>query len=256
MTNLPAPFDGDVMSGKRAWLDKMKDDGTISTEQVEAVVEFFEKSQASPMQQSILCEDLGCPYLKACPLYRNKIPRPTGKPCPIEETFKEMWYTRLAEEIGVHPDGYAAVDLGIAVDIVNTMIDIHRAQSELVNQPAIAERVVKGQDRQGNDIVDLKMNPVIFSLKSSRKQKAELLNIEVATREARAKDKSRQSQDAAQLLAKLREGVEGVMELKRTEAPVLPGAVHEHLSDHSKEIGIEPITDAPDLDGFEAEHSE
>lgn len=205
----------------REWVQSLKDNPAVTPEQINNLGSYFIQNQAGNIQQSIICEDQACPYFKGCPLYREKIPRPSGKPCPVEETFKAMWFQNLAKEMGVNPDGYESVDLGIAVDIVNTMIDIYRAQSELVNNPEIAERVYKGTDKDGTPIVDLKMNPVIFSLKSSRKQKAELLSIQVATREARAKDKSRQTQDAAQLLSQMREAMDALPEMRPTRQ-VLP----------------------------------
>jgi hypothetical protein len=48
------------------------------------------------------------------------------------------------------------------------------------------------------------MNPVIFSLRHSRKSKTMILEQLVATRDARSKDKSRKTQDQSNLMAELR----------------------------------------------------
>lgn len=253
--NLPSiPGNADLISGDPDWKEQLKNDPSIDAAKWKKIGDYFDENSLAPVQPSILCEGSECPYYKACFLVREDIPLPLGKPCPIEETFKTRWARELATTLGATEDGYQNIDLGMVVDLINTQLDIHRAQSELVTNPRMAERTVRGFDPQGNPIVDLRMNPTFFALKGARKLKTEILECLNATREARSKDSSRLTQDGAQMLTDFRKALEGglkfgtlVKNAEFEEPKIEGGVVSEHLSEQAKELGIEPVSDAPDL---------
>lgn len=226
------PGNADLISGDEDWVEKLKNDPTIDAKKWQKIGQYFEENSLAPIQPSILCEGSECPYYKACFLVREGISLPAGKPCPIEETFKQRWAVELAATLGLAEDGFANIDLGMVVDLINTQLDIHRAQSELVTNPRMAERTIKGFDPSGNPIVDLRMNPTFFALKGARKLKQDILEALNATREARSKDSNRLTQDGAQMLTEFRKALEGGLRFgietaKYTEdeddAPALPG---------------------------------
>jgi hypothetical protein len=254
------PGNGDIMSGDDDWMDKLKNDPAIDDQKWEKIDKYFETNSLAPVQQSIICEGQDCPFYKSCFLRRENIPLPQGTPCPIEETFKQRWAIELASSLGLAEDGFHSVDLGMVVDLINTQLDIHRAQSELVENPRMAERTIKGFDPQGNPLVDLKMNPTFFALKGARKLKTDILEALNATREARSKDAGRLTKDGAQMLTEFRKALEGGLNFGKIardaefDQPKIEGGVaHEHLDEHSKELGIKKVSDAPDLTEFEGE---
>jgi hypothetical protein len=246
--------------GKKTYLQKLQAGGALTADQWAELTQYFEESASAPVQQSIICKDAECVYYTSCPLVRASIPRPFGDPCVIEETVKRNWQELYFADLGKAEDGFAAVDRGLIIDLVNTMLDIKRAQDELVDQPAVAERVLKGFDKDNNAIVELRMNPVHFYLANARKLKAKLLDIQVATREARAKDKTRKTESAAQFMTELNELVNDMRDQQRKamESSMQDAEFEvsgpkrsvgtESLSDPSKALGIMPVSDAPDPD--------
>ena len=263
------PDDFHMLVADDDYLKKLRDDKSITPEQWEGLRTELRLNAAGPLQPSIICHDNDCEFARTCSLKKQGFPVPRGKSCPIEDTFRAVWLKQLQDEIGTDADGYASVDTGIIVDVVNTMIELHRGQQEAALTPKIAMKVIAGIDKLGDPIVDLKMNPVLFSLKASRKMKAELLKHLIATRDARSKDKSRKTVDAALQLNALRRATDGALEkmgvkpgvptMRNAEVVDLGNAVPEavkalvvgdggailaeHLSEHAKEIGIKPLAD-------------
>lgn len=217
MAQLPAPLKerANLLVGDQAYLAKLRNDPDITDEQWNALTEYFTQNAASPMQPSIICKDAECPYIESCPLKRAEIPRPEGQPCVIEETVKRNWAEIYLPEVGESPDGFKAVDTGMVIDLVSTLLDIHRAQAEVSEMPNVAERVLRGVDSKGKPIVELKMNPLHFYLGNARKLKMKILEQLVATRDARRKDKSRTTQDATQLLTEMRATLDAITQQKR-----------------------------------------
>lgn len=204
----------DLMVGEPAYLQKLQAQGALTPDQWQRLEEYFAKNISSPMQPSIICKDLDCPYINSCPLKLAKVARPTGDPCVIEETVKRNWAEIYLNEVGTSEDGYPAVDTGVVIDLVNTLLDLHRAQMEVADSPEVAERTLRGFDKDQRPIIDLKMNPLHFYLKNARLLKMKLLDLLVASRDARKKDKSRQTNDQAQLLTKMRESLDAARQLE------------------------------------------
>lgn len=200
-----------VVEPLEAWTTKRYTTGSAITDSQWQILDtYFADNAAGPVQSSIICKGEECPYVESCPLARAKVQLPMGDPCVVEETVKRNWAALYFREIGVAEDGYAAVDRGVVIDLMNTMLDIKRAQDEVAKMPNVAERVLRGFDKDNNAIIEMKMNPVHFYLKNARLLKQKLLQNLVATREARAKDKSRQTESTAQLMVQMREAVESL----------------------------------------------
>jgi hypothetical protein len=195
-----------------AWLKKLEQDG-LTEDQVAAIQRHFQENFAAPLQPSIRCADQDCQYFTSCPLVRAKIPRPLGSPCPIEEASRENWFKLYAGEIGEATDGYTTIDMGAACDLVNTLMQMQRIQWEMADMPNVVERVIQGHDKDGNPIVQLKMNPLQFAHKSAMQVKLKVQESLILTREARAKDKSRATQDMAQLMSQVRAVAERVNQI-------------------------------------------
>jgi hypothetical protein len=242
MSQLPAVVRDrqDLLVGDRQFLQQLQASPSMTEAQWRALEGYFHENAASPIQPSIICEDADCPYYKSCPLVRAEIPRPVGKPCVIEETVKRNWRELYLTQIGDSIEGNPAVDTGMIIDLVSTLLDIHRAQMEVAESPRVAERVLRGYDAKQNPIVELKMNPVHFFLKNARQLKVELLEQLVATRDARKKDKSRDVQDQTRMMTEMRGVITNLREklvelakagllpvtvLKTVQAAVLPGGL-------------------------------
>lgn len=202
------PGKTDLMRGDAAWKEQLRKDPAMDAAKWQKIDDYFNSNSLSAVQPSIICMGEKCPFYTSCFLRRENIPLPIESPCPIEETLKYRWGQELAGTLGHTQDGYANVDLGMVVDLINTQLDIYRAQAELVDNPKMAERTIRGFDPQGNPIIDMKMNPTFFALKGARKLKQDILEALNATREARSKDHSRLSQDGAQMLTEFRKALE------------------------------------------------
>lgn len=200
-TNLPIPIHAD-----KAWIDDIRDKldkGEITTEQWDQIKQFFEENQFGPVSPSIICKGQECVYAEACPILRAKLPAPLGLPCPIEETSKHLWFKSLRREMGVAEDGFEAVDLGAACDIINLMIQKQRVQWEMVTCPHVAERIVKGFDMDGTPLIEIRPNPTFYALKALNLMQLKISESLMTTREARSKDESRKTSDAAVKFAAL-----------------------------------------------------
>jgi hypothetical protein len=202
------PVSTDVaLKGDPAWLAELQqklDTGELTKEQWAALQTHFRQNAFAPIQPSIVCKDSACPYFQACPLQRNQIPRPVDKPCPIEETARAIWAEAYTAEVrGLEGEHFLA-DVGAACDLINVLLHVQRVQWELVKNPEVAERTIVGFDKDGEVIVDIKMNPLYFTLRALLRTKKEIQESLVMTREARAKDTSRKTQDMAQLLSQAR----------------------------------------------------
>lgn len=230
-TQLPVPVRhrGDLLVGDRQFLQQLQANPAITPDQWKDLETYFAENLASPLQPSIICEDQACPYYKSCPLVRANVPRPTGKPCVVEETVKRNWRELYLSQIGDSMEGNLAVDTGMIIDLVSTLVDIHRAQMEVAESPRVAERVLRGYDSEGEAFTDLKMNPVHFYLKNARLLKMKLLEQLVATRDARKKDKSREVQDQTRLMTEMRSALTDLhtkqRELKMAAATIVPFTV-------------------------------
>lgn len=221
------PGNADLIVGDAAWKAKLKTDPAMTEEKWQKLATYFDVNSLSAVASSIICKAQDCPFYTSCFLRQEKIPLPVDNPCPIEETFKHRWAAELGATLGHTQDGYANIDLGMVVDLINTQLDIHRAQSELVDNPLMAERTIRGYDPQGNPIIDMKMNPTFFALKGARKLKQDILEALNATREARSKDNSRLSEDGAQMLTEFRKALEGGLSFGQVtrEAEFVPPAI-------------------------------
>jgi hypothetical protein len=203
------------LKGDPAWLAKLEQDG-MTEDQIAALQKHFHENFAAPLQPSIRCQDQECHYFSSCPLVLAKIERPLGRPCPIEETARERWFQLYAQEVGEAADGYVGIDLGAACDLVNTLMQMQRIQWEMADMPNVVERVIQGHDKDGNPIVQLKMNPLQFAHRSAVQTKLKIEESLILTRESRAKDKSRATQDMAQLMSQVRAVAERVNQLPET----------------------------------------
>ena len=214
--NLPVPFTSraDLLVGDSAYIKKLQSDPAITDEQWAELETWAQQNVTSPVQPSIICKGSDCIYVTSCPLSRAEIPLPENDPCVVEETVKRNWLSVYLPEVGNSTDGYKIVDTGMVIDLVSTLLDIHRAQGEVSDMPNVAERVLRGFDAKGKPITDLKMNPLHFYLANARKLKMKILDTLVATRDARKKDKSRTSQDATQLLTEMRATIETLAKQK------------------------------------------
>ncbi|NIV35177.1 MAG: hypothetical protein GWN58_38710, partial [Anaerolineae bacterium] len=99
---VPASMSGppeELQAADPDWLAQLERDG-LTEAQVEAIQRHFKENYAAPLQPSIRCQDQDCEFFSACPLVRAKIPRPLGKPCPIEEASRQHWFQLYAEEVG------------------------------------------------------------------------------------------------------------------------------------------------------------
>jgi hypothetical protein len=191
--------DPDYLADMQAKLDA----GEITQRQWDGLIRHFEETAFAPVQPAILCEDTDCTYIKACPLKRNDIPRPLGKPCPIEETARRIWFEHQRQIVmNLGHEALPSVDLGISCDLVSVMMQIQRVQWEMVKNPAVAERIIKGYDKDGEPLVDVKMSPLFYTLKALQKMKKDLLESQILTREARAKDTTQRSEELATLLSR------------------------------------------------------
>src|SRR3990167_8249419 len=132
-----------------------------------------------------------------CPLARANLPAPTNSPCPVEETTKQLWFQQLSKEVGVAEDGFEAMDLGAACDIINLLIQKQRIQWEMVKNPEVSVRTIVGMSPDGEPIVDMKANPTYFTLKALNQIQLKIMEGLLTTREARSKDQSRKTQDSA-----------------------------------------------------------
>jgi hypothetical protein len=214
-----------MIKADQKWLDKIKsklEDGTITGDQWTKVQQFFLENQFGPVQPSIICKGESCPYIKACPLAREKVPLPFNDPCPIEETAKSVWFQQLAKELGSLDDGFDATDLGAACDIINLMVQKQRVQWELVKNPEVATRTIVGMTPQGEPIVDLKANPSFFALKALLQMQQKISDGLMTTREARSKDQSRKTQDAAVQYAAMAEVIERTKQIQSRDAEGRP----------------------------------
>lgn len=207
---------GNLMVGDQTYLQKLRA-GALSEDQWNALEAYFGDNAAGPIQPSIICKSKECPYYNACPLVRAEVELPVGDPCVVEETVKRNWASLYYPEIGKAKDGYAAVDRGVVIDLINTMMDIKRAQEEAVDQPQVVERVLRGFDKDNNAIIELRMNPLHFYLKNARLLKQKILHNLVATREARAKDKSRQTESTAHLMTEMRESLDMLHNIQKSQ---------------------------------------
>lgn len=189
-----------TLYGDTAWLEDIKaklESGAISEEQWKQVQWFFQENKFAPVQPSIICKDSDCPYFSACALRRANIPRPIGEVCPLEETTKQLWFQQLSKEVGVAEDGFEAMDLGAACDIINLLIQKQRIQWEMVKNPEVSVRTIVGMSPDGEPIVDMKANPTYFTLKALNQVQLKIMEGLLTTREARSKDQSRKTQDSA-----------------------------------------------------------
>ena len=204
--NLPAALTerANLLTGDQKYLATLQKAGALTEAQWDKLESYFMDNAAGPIQPSIICKGQDCSYVRQCPLAQAKVPLPFDEPCVVEETVKRNWAQLYYAEFGRAKDGYAAVDRGVIIDLMNTMLDIKRAQDEMANSPEVAERVLRGFDKENNPIVELKMNPLHFYLKNARLLKQKLLGNMVATRDARAKDKSRQTESTAQFMTELK----------------------------------------------------
>lgn len=214
-----------LLVGEAAYLAKLQAEGALTEAQWQALEKYCHENAAAPVQPSIICKDKDCPYFTSCPLTRAGIPRPFGNPCSIEETVKRNWASLYYAEIGVAEDGYAAIDRGVVIDLVNTMLDIKRAQDELASgdnglSSVITTRDLKGWTKDDEPIVELKVNPVHLYLKNARIAKSKLLESLVATRESRAKNRHQKTTTAASLMTELAEVIRTVANVPKVRENV------------------------------------
>jgi len=231
-----------LLVGTPAYLAKLQASGALTEAQWQALATYCQANAAAPIQQSIICQDHQCPYFESCPLVREDIPRPLGDPCVVEETVKRNWAALYYEEIGIADDGYAAIDRGVVIDLMNTMLDIKRAQDELVSgknsqSSVITQRDLKGWTKDDEPIVELKVNPIHLYLKNARIIKSKLLESLVATREARAKNRNQKTTTAASLMTELTTAIHALTKVPKVAESVtdaefsVPDSVLDHDSD-------------------------
>src|SRR3990167_2108570 len=244
--NLPAELEDrrHLLVGDAAYLAKLQTEGALTEVQWQALETYFRESAAAPVQPSILCKDTECPYFESCPLVRAQVPRPVGKPCVVEDTVKRNWAALYYAEIGVAEDGYAAVDRGVVIDLMNTMLDIKRAQDELASgdrgsNSVITQRDLKGWTKDNEPIVELKVNPIHVYLKNARLIKSKLLESLIATRESRAKNKHQKTTTAASLMTELAALIKQVSQVPMVEESVTDAEFSVSPDSESKMSGLQ-----------------
>ena len=180
----------------------------LTEEQKEYVNTFLDTQKGAPLASlPVICLWHNCLYKKACALYELEIsPTPEGKRCPIEIQMIERWLSQFSEELGIEEGDIS--DMAVLKTLIQWMIFEWRAQAELANDPKINRSSIVGIDKDGDPIVREIMNPAITMLEKAAKTKHKLWEALIATREAKAKDKSRKQIQISDIAAALQAKIE------------------------------------------------
>ena len=184
------------------------------TKEEQAFLEAFRvRNQSGPSMEPLACHE-ECTLRATCPLVHIGKKPPNGAVCPIEQMMGEDWMKQLKSELRVTDPN--SIDALLLREIVNWMLMENRYYHEFARNPNAAERTMRGVDKKGDPIFDIKPNPVLKSLKESSARKAAALRSLIATRlekeKMRPAAKDEATVVAAQIMKRLKE-----MEAKNKE---------------------------------------
>lgn len=161
--------------------------------------DYFGHMRHSPVHTAaLICKGRQCEIAKHCPLYQLKKKLPEGRPCPVERELVRIWTIDLMQELRVEEDAH--VDRSQIAQLVHSRLTMKRTQEVLADTPSLMESF-KGMTEDGVPIMEPKLNPLLAVFDKHFKISDQILNSLIATREAKAKDKSRESMTMAQLTA-------------------------------------------------------
>ena len=163
----------------------------FSKEQRDYLASYFKSQQAGPTASlALICKWEDCIYKGHCPLFQMKISDPPiGKPCPVEATLVEQHMFDFKKELGI--EDADITDIAILKEVVIWQMLQKRAIEELAQDPKNIRETIVGVDEEGDPISKEMMNPAITMLEKAAKTKLRYWEALIATREAKAKDKSR-----------------------------------------------------------------
>lgn len=193
----------------------------LSAEQAMAINNYFDGQKAGPIAtMPLICKWQDCHYRHGCVLFQLKIdPPPTGKPCPVEMTELQNWMSQYMKELDITEKD--VTDMAILREMLSWQLLEKRAQSELAQDPELLRESVVGVDADHEPIMKEGMNPLVLIFEKAAKTKLKHREALIATREAKAKDKSRKQtnlSDLSALIAKKieerKKRLEGIIEIK------------------------------------------
>jgi hypothetical protein len=180
--------------------NEMIPEGHLDREYAETIIDdYMHRMRYSPTAESFLvCRGAGCEVAHACPLKKARIPFPEGKQCPVERKLVEVWTLDLMRELEVEDTAY--VDKAQIATVVHSQLLTKRSQEIIANSTSLVE-AFRGFAPSGEVITELKVHPMLFMFDKYAKTREDALSSLIATREAKSKDRSRESASAAQLVS-------------------------------------------------------
>lgn len=207
-------------------------------EEVQYLDDYFKRVRKSAAHNVVLmCKGHNCEIAHKCPLIALGKKTPVGSPCPIETHAVEQMTKELVDDLGINPDN--AVDMAQVGEIVRFALLEMRADIVFANSTVMTERVA-GFDADGAPIFQDQLNPIFSLYEKTSKAKEKLRASLIATREAKSKDKSRESMSMAQLIETvMSKAAEHKRALPQTTVKALTGPVSEKAIDVDwEEIGV------------------
>lgn len=222
-------------------------DPNLTKDELELVMSFFVRNQFGPSIAPLICKS-DCPLKESCILFKlgkNKI----GEQCPIEAGEAVNWFNKYAEAIQLSGDDY--VSAVMLQEAVNWMIMEQRYQHEFRKNPKASEKTMRGVDKEGNPIFDVKPNPVLKSLKEASMRKHAIYRALAATKLEKAKLKTKTQDEPTRVAARLQKQLEGYLKIQEQKLKLLESRGGENEETIEAEYEVKEAADVPPPPGDE-----
>jgi hypothetical protein len=150
------------------------------------------------------CKGKDCRFARKCPLFQEDI-HPMGMPCPIEKMIIEYLILSYGRDLNVDTQNF--VEMSMLADMVEAELYDRRTSGDISIGDFFDHQAV-GIDPKGNPIMR-KEESVSSLIKAKLKQRKDSIRAQfLATREAKAKYKIRETKDYTQIAAEARAMIE------------------------------------------------
>ena len=219
-------------------IDSIENACDLTPEQANGLNTYMVKARLGMSLQvaPLVCTDK-CPFKQKCPLVINKIPLPTGKPCPVETAVMKQYRDELALAIGISGD-----DINSAFDrkLMDDLAFIHMLKMRLgtemsIKDPQIAKNQVISYSPQGKPISADVVNPRLGVLEKLMKMEKGIMSELMATRRAKFQS-SGNPDDASKVGATLMGKMEQVLEKRMADARARHAAEVEEIIEADYEV--------------------
>lgn len=215
--------------------------------------QYYRNQRARPIEGiAMRCKWDDCNYKQSCPLYQMQVnPNPQGQPCPMELGLIEQKLYEYQTHLDIRDDDI--VDLAILKEYISWMIFSKRAEEEMVNDPDIIRSSFGGIDPEGNVLSQESSNPAIGVAERATRIKQKLLDSLMATREAKAKDRSQKTRDVAEIVKIISARVKDIRNDRYDTATPAELTISVDQAKLMEEAGLDPshipLIESDDRDG-------